>query len=64
VLHGITCNAVAPGTIDTPANRQAMPEADRTTWVSPEEVARAILFFTSPEASGVTGSTLVVSRGG
>ena len=62
--HGIACNAVAPGTIDTEANRRAMPDGDRSTWVSPEEVARAVLFLASPEAAGVTGSTIIVSRGG
>src|SRR5205823_5133926 len=52
--HGVTANAVLPGTIDTPANRAAMPTADRARWVRPEEVAEAIVFLTSEEASGVT----------
>jgi NAD(P)-dependent dehydrogenase (short-subunit alcohol dehydrogenase family) len=61
--YGITCNAVAPGTIATEANRRAMPGADTSTWVSPEEVACAILLLASPESAGVSGSTLIVSRG-
>ena len=56
--YGITANAIAPGTIDTPANRTAMPTADPSRWVRPEEVAAAIVFLTSDEASGVTGSVL------
>jgi NAD(P)-dependent dehydrogenase (short-subunit alcohol dehydrogenase family) len=34
---------VVPGTIDTPQNRAAMPDADFTKWVKPEEIARQIL---------------------
>lgn len=38
----IRVNAVAPGIIDTPANRAAMPDADRSRWVAPEAIARVI----------------------
>jgi NAD(P)-dependent dehydrogenase (short-subunit alcohol dehydrogenase family) len=62
--HGVACNAVAPGTIDTAANRRAMPKADTKAWVMPEEVAAAILFLASPEATGVSGAIVPVSRGG
>jgi NAD(P)-dependent dehydrogenase (short-subunit alcohol dehydrogenase family) len=62
--HGVACNAVAPGTIDTHANRRAMPGADRSKWVTPEEVAQAIRFLASEDAGAVTGTTVVVSRGG
>jgi NAD(P)-dependent dehydrogenase (short-subunit alcohol dehydrogenase family) len=34
---------VVPGVIDTPQNRAAMPDADYTKWVKPEEIARQIL---------------------
>jgi NAD(P)-dependent dehydrogenase (short-subunit alcohol dehydrogenase family) len=61
--HGIACNAVAPGTIDTEANRRAMPDVDPSGWVTPEEVASAVVYLASPEAAAVTGSTLVVARG-
>jgi NAD(P)-dependent dehydrogenase (short-subunit alcohol dehydrogenase family) len=36
---GVTINAVVPETIDTPANRAAMPGADATRWASPDESA-------------------------
>lgn len=36
--------------IDTPANRKAMPGADTSVWVKPEEIARLLLFL-CPEAS-------------
>ncbi|MFQ6613637.1 MAG: SDR family NAD(P)-dependent oxidoreductase [Fidelibacterota bacterium] len=38
----VTCNLMIPGIIDTPANRQAMPDADRSTWTPPEAIARTV----------------------
>jgi NAD(P)-dependent dehydrogenase (short-subunit alcohol dehydrogenase family) len=58
--QGITANAVLPSTIDTPGNREAMPQANPTAWVRPEEVAAAIAFLASEESSGVTGSLLTL----
>lgn len=58
--EGVRANAVAPGTIDTPQNRAAMPEADFGAWVRAEEVAEAIAFLLSDRASGVTGACLSV----
>lgn len=57
---GVRVNAVLPGTIDTPQNRAAMPDADPSVWVKPTEVAEAILFLLSDAASGVTGALLPV----
>jgi NAD(P)-dependent dehydrogenase (short-subunit alcohol dehydrogenase family) len=57
---GILVNAIAPSTLDTPANRADMPDADVSTWVRPEELAAVILFLASGEASAVTGSLLPV----
>ena len=57
----ITVNAVLPSTIDTPANRASMPDADFGKWVTPGELANVILFLASDEASGVTGALLPVS---
>ena len=45
---GILVNAVVPSIIDTPANRQAMPDADPGTWASPEEIGRLILELSDP----------------
>jgi NAD(P)-dependent dehydrogenase (short-subunit alcohol dehydrogenase family) len=58
--RGVTVNAVLPSTMDTEANRRAMPNADRRAWVAPESVARAILFLASDAAADVTGSLLAV----
>lgn len=57
---GINVNAVVPGTIDTPANRQAMPDADFTKWVPPEGLAQVILFLASDESKEITGAVIPV----
>lgn len=57
----VTVNAVLPSIIDTPANRADMPDTDPAIWVTPEEVAQAILWLASEAASGVTGALLPVS---
>ena len=56
----IRVNAVLPSTIDTPQNRAAMPGADISRWVKPSEVAQAMAFLLSDQASGVTGALLPV----
>jgi NAD(P)-dependent dehydrogenase (short-subunit alcohol dehydrogenase family) len=57
----VTVNAVLPSTIDTPANRRDMPQADFSKWVTPDELANVILFLASDEASAVTGALLPVN---
>jgi NAD(P)-dependent dehydrogenase (short-subunit alcohol dehydrogenase family) len=57
----VTVNAVLPSIIDTPTNRADMPDADFAAWVTPDEVAQAILWLASDAASGVTGALLPVS---
>lgn len=62
--EGITVNAIVPSVIDTPANRAAMRDADRTKWLAPEEVAGVIAFLASDDAAIVTGSAVNLSREG
>lgn len=40
--QGIAINSISPGTIDTPANRAAMPDTDTRSWVRPERIASLI----------------------
>jgi len=56
----ITVNAVLPSVIDTPANRQAMPKADFSRWVKPEEIAGVICFLAGPQARIISGAHIPV----
>ena len=47
VGSNVASAVVVPATIDTPANRKAMPQADFTTWVTPDAIAEVILFASS-----------------
>ena len=58
--HGIRVNGVMPGTADTPTNREAMPDADFSKWVTPEQIADAIVFLASDAASAISGDSLAV----
>jgi len=60
--RGARANAVLPSTMDTPANRKAMPDVDPATWVSTEEVAEVIVFLLSDRARGVSGAFVEVGR--
>ncbi len=58
--RGVTVNAVAPSTMDTPANRAAMPDADPKTWVPVESVADAIAYLAAETSAHVTGTVLAI----
>jgi len=57
---GINVNCVMPSTIDTAANRQGMPKADTSRWVTPEAIADAILFLASDAARAIHGASIPV----
>jgi len=57
---GITANVVLPGTIDTAANRAAMPGADVSKWVKPESIASLIVWLAGDAAGDVTGAVIPV----
>ncbi len=56
----INVNCILPGTIDTPANRAAMPDADFDSWVPPSALADVILFLASDAARAVNGAAIPV----
>lgn len=58
--QGITANAVLPSTIDTAANRKAMPKADFSKWVQPESIARLLVWLCSDEAADVNGAVIPI----
>lgn len=57
----VTVNAVLPSIIDTPANRQDMPNADPAQWVAPADLAAVILFLASPASRAMTGALVPVT---
>lgn len=58
--YGINVNTIVPSTIDTPANRESMPSADFSKWVTPESLANVIGFLSSEVSKDVSGATIPV----
>jgi NAD(P)-dependent dehydrogenase (short-subunit alcohol dehydrogenase family) len=56
----VLVNAVAPSTLDTPANRAAMPKADFSKWVSLEAAAEAIVHLASPANLVASGAVVPI----
>jgi NAD(P)-dependent dehydrogenase (short-subunit alcohol dehydrogenase family) len=56
----ITANVILPGTMDTPANRKAMPGADTSKWVQPASVASLIAWLASEAGKDVNGAVIPV----
>ena len=57
---GVNVNCVMPSIMDTPMNREAMPEEDHSRWVKTEDVAKVISFLTSDDASIINGAAIPV----
>jgi len=57
---GVTANVVLPSTIDTPANRTAMPKADFSRWVAPQSIAKLLVFLTSDAAADTSGAVIPI----
>lgn len=57
---GIRANAIVPNIIDTPANRESMPDADHSKWVQPAQIGRVIRFLCSEDSTPVTGAAIPV----
>jgi len=59
-FDNITVNCILPGTIDTPQNRNDMPDADFDKWVPPAALADVVVFLASDAARCVTGAAIPV----
>jgi NAD(P)-dependent dehydrogenase (short-subunit alcohol dehydrogenase family) len=60
LADGVRINAVLPSTIDTPANRAAMPKHDPSKWVSVESLSGVIAFLLSDAARDISGAAIPV----
>lgn len=58
--EGIRANAVLPNLIDTPANREAMPNSNRKGWADPGEIASVIAFLCGDGSGVVNGAHVPV----
>ncbi|MDE0470028.1 MAG: SDR family NAD(P)-dependent oxidoreductase [Candidatus Poribacteria bacterium] len=57
---GVNVNAIMPSIMDTPMNREAMPDEDHDRWVAPADVAKVICFLTSDDATIINGAAIPV----
>lgn len=57
---GMTANAILPGTMDTPANRQSDPNADFSKWVQPSNVASLVLWLASDFGKHTNGAVIPI----
>ena len=60
---GLTANVILPGTIDTPANRKAMPGADYSQWVQPKNIASLTVWLAGEAGKDVTGAAIPIYGG-
>ena len=61
---GMTANVILPGTIDTPANRKSMPNADFSKWVQPSRIASLVVWLAGDSGRDVNGAVIPVYGGG
>jgi len=58
--RGIRVNCVLPGTLDTPANHESMPNAKTANWVAPRQLGELLRYLASPESSPLTGAAIPI----
>ena len=59
-MNNINVNCILPGTVDTPQNRNDMPDANFSDWVPTTDLANELLHLCSEQAKGVTGAAVPV----
>jgi NAD(P)-dependent dehydrogenase (short-subunit alcohol dehydrogenase family) len=57
---GLTANLILPGTMDTAANRKAMPNEDFSKWVKTKDVAELVLWLADDKAAHITGAAVPI----
>ena len=57
---GINVNCILPSIIDTPRNREDMPKANFSNWVTPDEIAGVVMFLASDAARAIHGASIPV----
>jgi len=60
---GVTANVVMPSTIDTPANRAAMPDADPALWVTADSISGLLIWLASDASRDVSGALIPIYGG-
>lgn len=60
VSEDILVNAIAPSIIDTPQNREGMPDADFEKWPKPEQLAKQIVYLVSSDNDVTRGGIIPV----
>ena len=57
---GLTANVILPGTMDTPANRKSIANADFSKWVQPATVANLIIWLAGDAGKDINGAVIPV----
>jgi len=57
---GLRANVILPGTMDTPANRKSIPNADFSKWVKPDSVASLITWLANDAGNDINGAVIPV----
>lgn len=60
---GMTANVILPGTMDTPTNRNSMPDADFSKWTKTDDVAELVLSLADEQAKHLTGLAIPIEGG-
>ncbi len=59
-LGTVRANAIMPSVIDTPMNRDMMPDSDFSKWVDPADIAQVVMFLCSDAAGPTSGAAVPV----